>query len=285
MNNIWSEKIQGIKTLYFSRKLRFDDFFASRYKELFKIEQKPGVRIIEIGCGPGALAGALHRWYPEAAITAIDRDTNFISFAKENEPGIAFTEADAAALPFADGSFDVTVSHTVCEHVEPGTFWGEQFRVLRSGGLCICLTVDREKSKSVKAPCLAETEEERLFWSQIMGNNDDFEKYDVGKYYVSEETLAAQAGKYGFRGASVGHIAIDLSPESLELPDGLAERIIEAGRQSDIEAVLSTGSEKAPAVAKIINEKYDLRLKLLREGKKQGDISHTVITAIVCIKP
>ena len=74
MNNIWSEKIQGIKTLYFSRKLRFDDFFASRYKELFKIDQKPGVRIIEIGCGPGALAGALHRWYPEAAITAIPAD-------------------------------------------------------------------------------------------------------------------------------------------------------------------------------------------------------------------
>lgn len=100
MNNIWSDNIQGIKTLYLSRKLRFDDFFYERYKWKFSLDEGKKLRILEIGCGPGALAGALHRWYPNAEIVAIDRDSNFIEYAKENISGVKFVEGDATALPF-----------------------------------------------------------------------------------------------------------------------------------------------------------------------------------------
>ena len=31
MNNIWSEHVQGVMTLYLSRKLRFDDHFFEQY--------------------------------------------------------------------------------------------------------------------------------------------------------------------------------------------------------------------------------------------------------------
>ena len=55
MNVIWSKYVQGVNTLYDTRKLRFHDMFA-----------------------------ALHRWYPNAEITAIDRDSTFISFAKKS---------------------------------------------------------------------------------------------------------------------------------------------------------------------------------------------------------
>ena len=84
MNTIWSENVQGIMTLYLSRKLRFDDIFFANYKDLFNIDQQKSLKILEIGCGPGALAEALHRWYPNAQITGIDRDTKFIEFAKDN---------------------------------------------------------------------------------------------------------------------------------------------------------------------------------------------------------
>ena len=81
MNNLWSEHVQGIMTLYLSRKLRFHDYFAEQYHNIFKLDKNDKMKILEIGCGPGALAEALHRWYPNASITAIDRDTNFIEFA------------------------------------------------------------------------------------------------------------------------------------------------------------------------------------------------------------
>lgn len=92
MNVIWSKYIQGVKTLYYSRKLRFDDMFAEQYQALFQLDKTKNLKILEIGCGPGALVGALRRWYPGAEITAIDRDSNFISFAKEHEKGITFLE-------------------------------------------------------------------------------------------------------------------------------------------------------------------------------------------------
>ena len=111
MNVIWSKYVQGTKTLYYTRKLRFDDMFAEQYKVLFDLDASKGLKILEIGCGPGALAGALYRWYPNAEITAIDRDSEFICFAKEHEEGIEFIEGDATALPFEDNAFDVTISN------------------------------------------------------------------------------------------------------------------------------------------------------------------------------
>ena len=69
-----------------------------QYKALFQLDEKKKLTILEIGCGPGALAGALHRWYPEAEITAIDRDSEFIAFAKEHEPGIRTMERAAIGI-------------------------------------------------------------------------------------------------------------------------------------------------------------------------------------------
>lgn len=78
MNTIWFEHVQGIKTLYLSRKLRFDDMFFEQYQRIFDIDKDIKLKILEIGCGPGALAEALHRWYPNAEIIAVDRDSNMV---------------------------------------------------------------------------------------------------------------------------------------------------------------------------------------------------------------
>ena len=96
---------------------------------MFDIEENKKLNMLEIGCGPGALSGALHRWYPNAVVTGIDRDSEFIRFARGHEDGITFLEGDAVALPFVDNSFDVVISNTVCEHIEPSKFYGEQLRV------------------------------------------------------------------------------------------------------------------------------------------------------------
>ena len=61
MNNIWSEHVQGIMTLYLSRKLRFDDVFFAQYDRLFGLDRDSELKILEIGCGPGALAESLRR--------------------------------------------------------------------------------------------------------------------------------------------------------------------------------------------------------------------------------
>ena len=164
VNNIWSDHIQGVMTLYLSRKLRFDDCFFPQYEKMFDLPHDKELKILEIGCGPGALAEALHRWYPKAKITGIDRDSTFISFARGNIKGMDFIEGDATALPFENDSFDVTISNTVQEHIEPTAFWGEQIRVLKPGGVCLCLSA--RKGIECTASCLKETPEEKNFWEK-----------------------------------------------------------------------------------------------------------------------
>lgn len=97
------------------------------------------MNILEVGCGPGILCHRLKEWLPDSSITGLDKDCNFIEFAKEKslEKGLdcMFIEGDAVNLPFQDNSFDACTSHTVIEHVETIQFLKEQYRVCLPGGV------------------------------------------------------------------------------------------------------------------------------------------------------
>lgn len=271
MNNVWSEHVQGIMTLYFSRKLRFDDVFSEQYNRVFRLDTEANLKILEIGCGPGALAEALHRWYPKAEITAIDRDSNFISFAQDNIAGVTFMEGDATRLPFADNSFDVTISNTVQEHVEPSAFWGEQKRVLKPDGVCLCLSA--RKGLHCQAPCLEMTKEEKEFWENIPEAESELEKYGVCQYPMTEAELPASMEENGFSDVTTGYAVIDLTPDARKYSSQLAELMIESKRQNDLEAIKSTHHEYCEKVINAVNAKYDERLRLYHEGIRQWDTS------------
>ena len=74
-----------------------------------------GARVLEIGCGTGAICRRLAR--DAAAVTGIDPSPVFIERARALAPEIAFEVADGAQLPFPDGSFDVVICHTVLCHI------------------------------------------------------------------------------------------------------------------------------------------------------------------------
>ena len=274
MNNIWSEHVQGVMTLYLSRKLRFDDIFFEQYERLFGLDRSKPLEILEIGCGPGALAESLRRWYPNAHITAIDRDSRFIAFAKANISGVDFREGDATNLPFEDGVFDVVISNTVQEHVEPRAFWGEQHRVLKPGGICLCLSA--RKGLHCTAPCLESTPAEEAFWESIPESEDIREKYGVGRYWSSEAGLPAAMEKYGFADVSTGYAVIDLTPDAPKYAPEMAEAMIEAMRMNDLEAIASAHAANAQGAVDAVNAKYDERVRLYRQGIRQWDTSLSV---------
>lgn len=282
MNNIWSDHVQGVMTLYLSRKLRFDDIFFAQYDKLFALDRDRDLSILEVGCGPGALAESLRRWYPRAHITAIDRDSSFISFARENIKGVSFVEGDAVQLPFESESFDVTVSNTVQEHIEPAAFWGEQRRVLKPGGVCLCLSA--RKGISCTAPCLETTDEEKEFWDSIPQSESDFEKYGVCRYPMTEAEIPASMEKHGFTGVTAGYAIIDLTPDAPKYSANMAEAMIEEGRQSCLEAIRSAHSDHADRAISAVNSKYDERLRLYRAGIRQWDTSVSVTMVIRGVK-
>lgn len=290
MNTVWSDYVQGIKTLYLSRKLRFDDIFFGQYKTLFDIDTERNLNILEIGCGPGALATSLHRWYPNAEITAIDRDSNFITYAKSSAPEINFLEGDATKLPFNDCAFDITISNTVSEHIEPSKFFGEQMRVLKPGG--ICLVLSSRRGITSKAECLEMSDTEKKFWQKAESVYDTtYDKYSICKYPMSESALPLEMEKYGFKNIRSGYALIDLTPDDPKYSSKMAHDMINADRYTSIEAVDATvrynkniNADEAEKVKNIINEKYDKRTALYDDGKKQWDTNVSIIMVVRAVK-
>ena len=282
MNTTWSEHVQGINTLYMSRKLRFDDMFFDQYDKNFGLDREKELWILEIGCGPGALAEALKRWYPNAKITAVDRDSAFVEYASAHISGVKFIEGDATKLPFGDNTFDVTISNTVQEHVEPEAFWGEQLRVLKPGGICLCLSARRGIYSS--APCLEETQEEKTFWEKARPWQEVNETYQVCQYPMTEAEIPMSMEQNGFRAVTTGYAVIDLTPDAPKYPAEMAEAMIDTQRQTSLEAVASAELPGAEKIIEIINSKYDERLRLYRNGIRQWDTSVSVTMIIRGIK-
>ena len=285
MNTIWSTCVQGIGTLYQSRCLRFADLFKEKYITAFDIGARKD--ILEIGCGPGSLAQALHRWYPECLVTGIDRDSNFIEFAKEKAPEIMFAEGDAMALDFENGSFDVTVSNTVAEHIEPSKFFGEQYRVLRENGICLVLSARR--GVNFYAPCIAEQSDfENEIWNRVSKRIEESNKeYDVCLYPMTEQEYPLCMEKYGFRNVSTEYITINLTPDNPAYSKETAHAMINANRQGQLDGInmlkaIASDLVSADEIAELIrltNQKYDKRLELYNAGIKQWDtnVSLTMI--------
>ena len=279
MNHFWSDRIQSIGTLDSSRKLRFSDRFQNAYTELFRLEE--GARILEIGCGTGALCRALKRWYPSAEVVGLDRDDAFIDYARERNTGETYRKGDATALPFADGSFDVTISNTVSEHVEPSGFFGEQRRVLRDGGVCLLLSARR----GIQHPAAC-VREESAFETEIWERVDaDFRRAakenGVGAYALNEMELPAAMEKYGFRDVETHYLAINLPPDDPFYAPEEACDMINANRQNDLDNIERMESVAPGAVsradremlARLVNERYDRRLALYEAGEKQWDVT------------
>jgi ubiquinone/menaquinone biosynthesis C-methylase UbiE len=286
MNIIWSRYVQGTKTLYYSRRLRFDDIFAEQYKALFAIHTSQNLKILEIGCGPGALAGALHRWYPNTEITAVDRDSEFIQFAKEHEKGIQFIEGDATAIPFPDNTFDVTISNTVAEHIEPSKFYREQLRVLKPGG--ICLVLSSRKGIHVAPSCITFNDYEQKFWEKAKLYDDSMDKYAVCQYPMSEAEMPIAMEKYGFTDIRTGFATIDLTPDNPKFTSDMAHDIINADRQAALEGIESVYStmpehfsvEEIEEMKRLTNSKYDTRLFQYDSSEKQWDTNVSLIMVI-----
>ncbi|MEY2566580.1 MAG: hypothetical protein QOE35_1109 [Actinomycetota bacterium] len=67
----------------------------------------PGVRVLDVGCGPGRHAGVMvERGF---AVVGVDISEDFLTIAADRVPGAAFVRADARLLPVRD-AFDAVVS-------------------------------------------------------------------------------------------------------------------------------------------------------------------------------
>jgi SAM-dependent methyltransferase len=112
-------------------------------KYVERLDLRPGVRVLEVGCGTGAMLRLLAR-RPEFHGTAvgIDQCPSFIRAASQRSweekvsDRLSFRVGDVHRLDFPPGAFDVVIAHTLISHVtDPTRVLGEMARVVRTGGM------------------------------------------------------------------------------------------------------------------------------------------------------
>ncbi|WP_369173280.1 class I SAM-dependent methyltransferase [Streptomyces sp. R28] len=102
-------------------------------------EVRPGLRILDVGTGPGTVAAAACA--RGARVTAVDAEPTMVQLAMRAAPEADVRVAALPELPFSDGEFDAVVANFVLNHVgRPGLALAELRRVVRPNGW-VALTI------------------------------------------------------------------------------------------------------------------------------------------------
>jgi SAM-dependent methyltransferase len=95
-----------------------------------------GQRVLDVGCGPGALTAELVTRLGAEAVAAVDPSEPFIAAARARNPGVEVVRASAEQLPFPERAFDAALAQLVVHFMsDPVAGLAEMARVTRRGGV------------------------------------------------------------------------------------------------------------------------------------------------------
>ena len=97
---------------------------------------EPGMKVVDVGCGPGGLTAELAELVGVDNVAAIDPAEQFADACSERNPGADVRVGVAEDLPWRDGSFDAALSSLVIAFMQdPDAGVREMMRVTRPGGV------------------------------------------------------------------------------------------------------------------------------------------------------
>ena len=105
---------------------------------------RPGLRILDFGCGPGTVSTGLAKAVAPGELHGVDMEESQVELARaiaasNRQENAVFHVADVLDLPFDDGFFDVAHCHNVLMHVpDTQAALAEVKRVLKPGGVIGC---------------------------------------------------------------------------------------------------------------------------------------------------
>ncbi|WP_295120875.1 methyltransferase domain-containing protein [uncultured Leifsonia sp.] len=129
---------------------------------------RPGMRVLDVGSGPGTLTFDIAERVAPGPVVGVDRSAGIVAHAREaaqrrGAANVTFAEGDAYALDYPRGTFDVVHAHQMLQHVsDPVAVLREFGRVTRPGGMVVARDVDW--GGTIWAPVLPGLDE----WMRIM---------------------------------------------------------------------------------------------------------------------
>lgn len=108
-----------------------------------------GKKVLDVGAGTGRLTVELAR--AGAEVIALDVSEEMLKVLKRKNAQIETVVGDAEDLPFADNSFDIIVAVFLVVHLkDPGRFFDEVYRVLKSGGKFLVTNINQKEPPDVE---------------------------------------------------------------------------------------------------------------------------------------
>jgi ubiquinone/menaquinone biosynthesis C-methylase UbiE len=122
---------------------RFMGRYSTNLAPLFAdfAEVIPGQRVLDVGCGPGALTTELARRVGERNVGAVDPVEQFVAACRVRVPGADVRAGPAERIPFDAGEFDAALSQLVLSFVTDADAMASEMRrvVRRSGTVAACM--------------------------------------------------------------------------------------------------------------------------------------------------
>jgi SAM-dependent methyltransferase len=123
-----------------------------------------GNRVLDVGCGPGALTAELVSRLGDQHVAAVDPSMTFVEAVRGRHPGVELHCAGAERLPLADDAFDAALAQLVVHFMnDPVGGLSEMGRVTKSGGVVAASVWDFDEGGSPLS----------LFWEAARDLNND----------------------------------------------------------------------------------------------------------------
>jgi SAM-dependent methyltransferase len=90
---------------------RYSEPLAVQFADLAGVGR--GQRVLDVGCGPGALTAELVRRTGADAVSAVEPSASFAAAVRERLPGVDVLRSAAEQLPFPDDAFDAALAQLV----------------------------------------------------------------------------------------------------------------------------------------------------------------------------
>jgi SAM-dependent methyltransferase len=126
---------QAAAAAYFGRRT------AGQEAAFFLPHLRPGLRVLDVGCGPGSITVGLAAAVAPGEVVGVDADPERVARARARAAqagagNVRVARADVHALPFPTASLDAALVHAVLEHLpDPAAALREVHRVLKPGGV------------------------------------------------------------------------------------------------------------------------------------------------------